>query len=53
MFNSVYNYIFGYIEIECKNKNCKRKFYVHKSHIGLKTNMNIMCSNSCIYNSKS
>ena len=50
MFNNLYNYVFGYIEIECKH--CKTKFFVHKSHIGIRTGIEIMCSNSCIYNSK-
>lgn len=48
MLSVLYNYIFGYIEIECKN--CKKKFFVKNNHIGIKTGMTIMCSNSCIFN---
>jgi len=50
MLNKLYNYIFGYTEIECKK--CKKKFIVKNNHIGIKTGITIMCSNNCIFNSQ-
>ncbi len=45
MLTSIYNYIFGYIKVNCIN--CNREMVVQKKLIF--DTINISCSNGCTY----
>ena len=46
MFKSIYNYLFGYIEIKCKK--CERPMTMQTKYYC--SNLNYYCSNTCGYN---